>query len=385
MRDRSSSSIAGTPALSYRPLGTFRFMLALLVMAQHFTNLGPEGFNRVIAPLGLGSLAVLVFFAVSGFVIAEAIEAFYRGRAGAFLINRAIRIFPPLFATLALSVAVFAVLFALGPVAAPDALTGGTLSPAILSAHNILANLFALVPGLKMLGFREEFSFVSVAWSIRTEFLFYFVMAGALALPGRWYRPGLVLTGAVMMLGFGLHMAGKGPETLRFIPYFVFGVALYYTVAGQKIAPAFVLLASLGCLAEFFTSPVMDIPALVAAYGAIPVGKRLILLVVAMLIFVLLTRMDAGRFTRIDRMLGDLSYPVYLNHCVLLSAARTLLPDLGGMGLLAVSLYAVVLSYAMYALVEPRLNGLRDRVRRTRMEPAPTAAGPAATTPLALS
>ena len=364
-------------APAYRPLGTFRFVLALLVVAQHFTNIGPEAFNGAVAPLGLGSLAVLVFFAVSGFVIAEAIETFYRGRAGAFLTNRAIRIFPPLLATLALSLAVYALLFRLGPVASPDALGAGMLDASILSLSNIAGNIAAMVPGMKMLGFREDFTFVAVAWSIRTEFLFYFVMAAALLLPGRWYRPALVLIAVAASVGFVVHIAGRGPETLRFVPYFVFGVAAYYALAGQRIALGLLTLASLGCVVEFVTSPVMQIPALIAAYGPIPVDARFALLVGLMAAIPLLAILSAGRFERIDRVLGDLSYPVYLNHCVVLPAVRTLLPDLGMAGLAAVTLYALALSYVMYALIEPGLIGLRNRVRRASTATAAPAFIPA--------
>ena len=80
----------------------------------------------------------------------------------------------------------------------------------------------------------------------------------------------------------------------------------------------------------------------------------------------LLATMSAGRFTRIDRLLGDLSYPVYLNHFVAMPAVATWLPGLGTFGLFAVTAYALVLSYVMYALIEPALVGLRNRVRRAQ-------------------
>ena len=233
--------IAPAPKLhaqpEYRPLGTFRFVLALLVLVQHFTNMAPQGFQQVIVPLGLGSIAVLVFFAVSGFVIAEAIEAHYRGRPAAFLTNRLIRIFPPLLGTVALTALVFAMLFVLGPVRNPELGSSEMLSPAILSLKNLIANVVFAIPGTKALGLGAEYSLVPVAWSIRTEILFYLVMALAMLAPVRMFRP--ALTGlALLALGAfaAVLVSGRDAASLQFAPYFVLGVAIYYALAGSRVA-----------------------------------------------------------------------------------------------------------------------------------------------------
>ena len=70
-------------------------MLAVLVMVQHFgADLAPAPLAVALAPYSVGSVAVLVFFALSGFVITEAVDTVYRTRPGPFLANRLLRILP---------------------------------------------------------------------------------------------------------------------------------------------------------------------------------------------------------------------------------------------------------------------------------------------------
>ena len=58
--------------------------------------------------VGLGNVAVVSFFVLSGYVISEAVDVFYRGRpAGSFIGDRALRFGAPFYwAALAVSVIV---------------------------------------------------------------------------------------------------------------------------------------------------------------------------------------------------------------------------------------------------------------------------------------
>src|ERR1700744_4517595 len=91
-------------AYRYRYFGGFRLLLAVLVMVQHFgADLAPAPLASALAPYGPGSVAVLVFFALSGFVITEAIDSLYRNRPCAFLTNRLLRIVPHFLLAVALA------------------------------------------------------------------------------------------------------------------------------------------------------------------------------------------------------------------------------------------------------------------------------------------
>ena len=358
---------ANRVALDYRPLGTFRFLLALLVVAQHFTNMAPLAFQRIIVPLGLGSIAVLVFFAVSGFVIAEAIEAHYRGRPGAFLTNRLIRIFPPLLGTVALTALVYAVLFQLGPVRNPELGGAATLTPAILSAKNLIANAVFAIPGTKALGLGAEYSLVPVAWSIRTEILFYLVMAAAMLAPMRLFRPVLTVTGGLAMLGFAaVLISGRDAASLQFAPYFVFGVAVFYALSGSRIAIGVSLAAMFFAMLAFAGNDQILSAELIAQFGAPNTPARYAILIAALISIPLLAGHRISGFTRIDRFLGDMSYPLYLNHCIVLLAVRAFWPKVSMGGVALATLAAVALSWGMYRLSEPGPVSLRNRVRGGR-------------------
>jgi hypothetical protein len=95
----------------YRPLGAFRFFLALLVLFQHNMQLLAENDRIFFRHAGLGILAVAVFFVISGFIVAEANDTFYRGRPVRFMTNRVLRIVPPYLAALFVSFLVYTYLF----------------------------------------------------------------------------------------------------------------------------------------------------------------------------------------------------------------------------------------------------------------------------------
>src|ERR1700674_3460490 len=79
----------------YRYFGSFRLLLAFLVLIQHFlANVAPEALASLFMSLEVGSVAVLVFFSLSGFVIFEAADQIYQDRPASFFANRLLRIVP---------------------------------------------------------------------------------------------------------------------------------------------------------------------------------------------------------------------------------------------------------------------------------------------------
>src|SRR5438128_1325496 len=96
--------------------GTLRFLLALMVAVGHGSMFATTGLSAFIDPLRLGAVAVLTFFILSGFVIAEANQNFYAGKPGRFLINRALRILPPYYVALVASIALHIMVSRFSPV-----------------------------------------------------------------------------------------------------------------------------------------------------------------------------------------------------------------------------------------------------------------------------
>ena len=350
----------------YRPFGAFRCALALMVLLQHGLLLLHQGARDVLYRLELGALAVAVFFALSGFIVAEALAWFYAGRPGAFLVNRLLRVAPPYLAALALAVAADSLLYSAGRLVPLDApLAGAPWQPRV-----VLAAVLEVVPGLpahRISG--QDFSFIPFAWTLRVEFGFYVAAAGAAWLMA--YRAGAVwrqrvagVAFAAAYTAFGVFLvrhrlygaAGGGLQLLN-VPFFAFGVCAYAARANAARGTA-AHLAWAACLV-----PVAFV--LCGERGHPVLAFQLPLLGVLFAALLALSRAPSprGAWLAWDKRLGALSYPLYIGHGVVLSvlastsAARGALPY----GL------AIVLSFclaaALNAVVERPLAVIRARIR----------------------
>ena len=341
-------------AARYRPLGAFRFGLALLVVLQHFQHLLPLPDRSLLSAMGFGALAVASFFAVSGFVVAEAMANFYAGRPGAFLANRALRLVPPYATALLLAVLVHAVLWHSGRLVLWDyRLSGSPLAPA-----RLLSGVLGLVPGFRPGWFGQDFEFIPFVWSLRLEVAFYIAAAGALlgaTFIGRnWPVAVAILVGLAGSAAFLL--LARGPGALSTAPMFLVGVCLYLWDTRPGWGRGVLLAVAAVLAAAGFTSW--------RQHGAPVLAWQLPLLAVLLLLFAWLAR--AGRVPwrrHLDRRLGDLSYPLYLNHYVIGIVASSLARR-ESIGLFAVAMIgAVGLAALAERLVDRPLRRFRDRVR----------------------
>ena len=341
--------------VSYRPLGAFRFALSLLVVLQHSQHLLLPSNRAFFDHTGLGMIAVAIFFVLSGFVVTEANAVFYAGRPWAFFINRLIRLAPPYFAALALSILVHTALWWTGRLALWDfPAAGAPTTPA-----HVAAGVFGLVPGVITLRSRDAFEFIPFAWSLRMEMAFYAASLGAI-LAGLWFGGGsrwvigASLAGGLLASLWFLRL--QRPGSLSCAPMFLTGVALCVALRRGGGLRALFLAVALPTAGLGFTSWAQHGHPILVRQGAI-------LLLLLALLTVLATR-KAGRWQSLDKCLGDLSYPLYLNHYVV----GILLSDLfvrRGLGIYAAALgLSVGLAAVMDRLVDSKLIVLRDRVRR---------------------
>ncbi len=350
-----------------RPFGAFRFLLAVLVMVHHFgIELASPAMIAAIAPRVPGDVAVMAFFVLSGFIIFEAIDSFYAGRPVAFLANRLLRIVPPYVAALVAAVAVHAViLLATGGLRQLD---GKPLDASIFALTNLVANLFDLAPGIGFVGLTPAYEFLWLAWTLRVELMFYaMVFAAAVLFASAWGRTGFAgkvgpAWGAVaaLFLVLGLLSAiGRAPYTLQFAPYFVFGAACYLWDGGRRGA-LWVMLLCLPLIAVQFWD-----------YNAGFFAQHLprdrlghyALLAACIGAFVALALRRAARLPRWDRWLGDLSYPIYLNHLTLGVVFQSLSAPRGWTTVLVAMAASVAMAQIMHWLVESRVKPWRDALR----------------------
>jgi peptidoglycan/LPS O-acetylase OafA/YrhL len=341
--------------------GTYRFLLAQLVVLGH---LWPErrGVSHIYAVFG--------FYLLSGYLMSLVLDRVYgRSAAGTlrFLANRALRIYPPYWAALALGLAV---LYALPETAAR---TSRYLAlPA--DGREWLQNLwiFGLQGG-------QRPRVVPPAWSLDVELCFYVAMALVLA-RARWT---IALWLAASLAYTGYLVASGAPFLERYAPPAAASLPFALGAALQRLAPG---------LPATPTALALAAPALFAVHSVLPTALLpqparagfYLSLALAALAVASLRGVDPRRapswLWRADRALGDLSYPVFLLHWTV--AAGLVAAGLGGAwprgpGLWwKAALATAALAWLLHRAVERPIEALRDRLRGVRDEAAP--AGPAA-------
>jgi peptidoglycan/LPS O-acetylase OafA/YrhL len=344
------------PAARYRPLGAFRFGLAVLVVLQHFQHLLPPERRAVFSHMGFGAMAVAVFFAVSGFVVAEANATFYAGRPGAFLANRAVRLVPPYFAALALSVIVQAILWRAGRLILWDfTLAGSPLAPA-----RLLTGLLGLVPGFNPRWLGQDFEFIPFVWTLRLEVAFYLIAAATMlaCTRQRSSRPVEIAICGGLALSTVFLVVARRTGILGTIPMFLVGSLLFLLERRPVLSRAVVLALTVAIAAVGFASW--------RQHGAPVLAWQMSVLGVLLALFAWLAISAAGGVARRwDKRLGEMSYPLYLNHYVVGILATTLTP--GWLVYAGSVLAAVALSTAAGWLVDRRLGNLRNQIRQVKL------------------
>jgi peptidoglycan/LPS O-acetylase OafA/YrhL len=362
--------------VTYRPFGTFRLLLAILVMCQHyFADLAPEPLSHLVARVWFGGIAVLVFFALSGFVISEAIDCIYRGRAKAFLENRLLRIVPHFVLAVAFSMLAHAMFRAIGgehlwrsqPDFPVDAFVPG----------NVVLNFFGIVPLADRM---ISYNFLDITWALRVEMAFYLLAGlGIRAAGARSYARAAGFVAIALFPLFIAALAGRGPAMFSFLPYFVYGSALYFALSGRRTGWVVSLLCVPAMLFHCAWMTAVNPPA-----GATPgslIGN-LALLVVLLAVTTVLATATRRRRQALDRYLGDFTYPLYLYHEVILILVLTFSVAYSYTLLFAAMCISLGFAALMAAAVDPAVARYRDRVRGVSLVSDERGSGPLAPAPV---
>ena len=380
-------------------MGVLRLTLATAVVCWHG---GPFLGLRVMP----GDTAVQTFFLLSGFYMALVLHTKYRGPGSyrLFLSNRFLRLFPAYWAVLA---ATFATCLVLQSVKGHSRLSAydHPLSPfafVFLVVTNLavfgqdavmflgLSPSGRLVPTANFRLTRPElntFLLIPQAWSLGVELTFYLV-APFLARKRSRTVAGLFLASWALRLwiyyGLGLKF---DPWTGRFFPtelaLFLLGVLSYRgleRLRGRVLPRGTVGLVSLGFLG--LTLGFSALPSLPFHGGWLLKHWGYFGLTGLAIPFVFL----ASENSRLDRYAGDLSYPLYITHGLVLMVFEAGLPPDVLNGLVARSLYtpavlgcSLLISAALLRfLIDPleryrqgRVRPRPDRPRVARGSPAP--------------
>jgi peptidoglycan/LPS O-acetylase OafA/YrhL len=375
----AASSRRTKPGL-YQPLGWFRLLLAGMVLATHFSqNIGSPLIRDAIFPLCIAMIGVSCFFTLSGFIIAEAMQSFYVERPFAFIINRLLRIIPPLVGALILASFVYYALYLCGVLKLFHGMQQS--NHAAFGPLNVLRNLASLLPLPKEF-LRPDIDAIPVLWTLRIELMFYAVMFGAAVIASvlarlqvcRYQKAmnGLLVAMAVLCLvGVIARMAGKAPDLVSYFAWFGLGVALFFIKAGYKPAWGFAAAFLLASVWQFVAVQIAGR----AAYQFNPllIGQPVspfaptVILVGCLGIIAATSSLRFGRYRAIDRALGNLTYPLYLNH-VTAGVLVLSLCEPGLSAMLIASALAVVVSLIMDRAVEPISTKWRTRLRGAALD-----------------
>lgn len=357
----------------YVPLGSFRLLLAMLVLLHHAAaQIGPPAIAEGIGPFEPGSVAVYVFFVLSGYIIADAVQRTYEGRPFAFIANRMLRIVPSYAVALAVFVLAAGAAFALdfGPLAAE----GPALTPAdLLSPRVLLGNLVAILPGFGHgLPGAPVPLLIPIVWAIRIEILFYGAIFAALLLArvtGVSFGRILASVGAALLAWSALRFEASAVSSLANAPFFVLGVAAHRLLALRDTSAAATALSAAFAVVAFALC-VLRIASLDPVIGGTGYFRdhttEIGLFCGLLALFAGLTLIRiAGRGppARLDRRLGELTYPLYLNHMVAISFAAAVVATPTLPVFLAAMGFAVAVSWLIAAPTEPVIARWRDRVR----------------------
>ncbi len=361
---------------AYRLFGGFRLLLALMVVVSHTHRLAGEAFSGWIGKFGLGNMAVMTFFVLSGFVIAEANELFYNRRTGAFLINRLLRIFPPYLVALAFSILLHLGVSLIKPLEFYDIIPHEEL---MFSWRNILRNIFALcyIYSATWFNLDASYAFVRYYWAVAVELHLYYGAAFIYfvrSLLERLVNSGSMLMRLYLPWCFVVFVAGFCLAHFRqnavywyflFGSYFALGMSVYYwrRPGGNKMLCAIAIVVGWAFANLHFFSYQIRNP-------ASPVLPCVIIFNVLLVAFFLLSGMTAsGKWRIFDRKAGDLSYPVYLNHYAVSIVFLSLFgqhrdPVLVFAGGIVASL---AISRLANAITDPLTRSLRNRLRGTAL------------------
>lgn len=355
-------------------MGFIRFLLAISVIIAHSDSI--FGFR-----LMGGEGAVQAFYVISGFYMTFILNEKYIGKNGSytlFITNRLLRLYPVYWTVLLLAVVVaFVTLFQSGGA------DFGKLQPYrdYVSSMNPISLIFLIFTNLFMIfqdtlmflglntstghlffttDFRQTdpqlfgFLLVPQAWTIGIEIMFYLIVP--FLVKRKWWVIGILIFLSVF-LRIVLYQNGlkHDPWTYRFFPteivYFLLGMLGYSVYKKlQKLKPKvtylYLVFGFILCFTLLFDFIQMH-------------GKSYLYLVTfsACVPFVFIL----SKKWKIDRYLGELSYPIYISHLLVQTVLILLNVEDFGIGKgLTLTVVTVLVAVVLNELVMKRMEVLRQ-------------------------
>jgi len=141
-----------------------------------------------------------------------------------------------------------------------------------------------------------------------------------------------------------------------FAPHFLLGMSLRYVTNGYVIARFAAVISLILAVTHYSGYVGKNTQALVVA-------PTVIYAILALSVLGLARLRVGTRFRRIDRWLGDLSYPLYLNHYAITIAVVTLMPRRNVWTFLVCLPLSIAASWMISHLTEPVTRNMRNQIR----------------------
>lgn len=349
-------------------LGLIRFSLSVLVVRSHIWPTGQPW---------IAWQSVFAFYALSGYlmtlILNEVYGFSYKG-AKAFLLNRIFRLAPAYYITIGL--AFFFSLFVFPLNNLNDALKIPT------NFYEILTNIILIgqvsFDNSSMVTSRLSPS----AWSLSIELFCYILFAIGFAKSPRRLIV-LLIMGFIMQVVS--HFLAKYHIIHQTWEYGEFQFQNYYGVLHAGFIPF-----SLGGLGYFYREKIrfflQDRKSLLFInlllmlllswfwdFMQFVLGQFLMALLMAMIVPIVINRSSAGLLKRIDKLLGDLSYPIFISHWVIASIIAGLFSALSArsFSLFMATLIVTILFSLPIIKLEQHINKIRAALRQRILHKSP--------------
>jgi len=326
--------------------GTYRWLLAILVANSHL------GFFHHVG----GAYAVFGFFTLSGYLMTLVLKEQYGlglKATKAFYINRVLRIYPVFW----VGIAVAWVFLSTAP---HTVYTDEMMLPDTLEKWLANIAIFGMVaPGGELVDRR----LISATWSLCPELLFY--LALPILLLSRYLYAAWLLFAAYHLLDcmFG----GHDFRYIYFSMYgwmapFAIGTLIYFLRKRLPPMPHWLGLPLIMALCAYSMFPY--------AMSSDPGGKgfHIALFLNAATVYYLSFQVaDHGRWSRLDKLLGDITYAFFIMHLVVGGIIRNIfyetLPLHTPLFFVICLVCTNLLAYVMYRYIEQSVNRFRARFK----------------------
>lgn len=338
-------------------MGLLRLLFAIAVVIFHSHPLfGYESIG--------GTLAVHSFFIISGFYMALILNEKYTGKHSykLFITNRFLRIYPLYWTILGITVFVaFLNFFAnpQNPLAMIHLVVSAVSHPSIFAtigslANHILRNITLIVtPDYFTQNFTSTASlWVQPAWSLQVELLFYLIAPFIVLM--RIKALSLLTLIFLIIPPFLIYPNHLNDTSITYIfleklIFFLVGILSYKTYKILKNKPIknilllFIFIAIL--LFTFWYRPVANLDWIY--YVALSLSIPFVFM---------LTNANP-----IDRFLGNLSYPIYISHMLVIKLLSRILSDTNSLFMLSLFPILLFVSFLLWKYVDKPIDRYRQR------------------------